>query len=164
MTTQELEKPTGKQNNGHYSAGEKEAQGLEALRLKVLGFSDIAIAEKMGLSRNTVAARLKAALATHGPSTVAEYREIAKQRYELGIRVVAARLEANPDDLEALKIYLDATSRYVRLVGAEAPVAVDVEVHHVTTQEKELREMLAQAERDEKARESVIVEGQVVDG
>ena len=64
---------------------------------------------------------------------------------------------------EAIKVVADINAKFVRLVGAEAPVAVDVEVHHVTEQEKELREMLAQAQRDEKARETVIVEGETVD-
>ena len=57
----------------------------------------------------------------------------------------------------------DLNAKYAKLVGAEAPARAEVEVTMVTEQEKQLRDLLAQAERDEKVRESVIVEGEVVE-
>ena len=163
MTSTEVVKLQTWSRGRHYSPGEIEAQGKQAMDLKVRGWSDQKIGEHLGLTRQTVSKRIKYFIATHGPSTVTEYREIAKQRYEALIE--KALEDVTPENkYEAIRVAGDLTAKYAKLVGAEAPVAVDVEVHHVTTQEKELREMLAQAERDEKARESVIVEGQVVDG
>jgi DNA-binding Lrp family transcriptional regulator len=162
MTSQELEKPRGKSKNGHYSPGAIDAQALRAMELKVKGWSDQAIAEDLGVSRVTAANRIRHAVATLGPATVTEYREIAKQRYEALIK--AALDAADPDNaLEVVRVVGDLNAKYARLVGAEAPPQVDVHVTVETEQEKSLREMLAQAERDEKARETVIVEGEVVE-
>ena len=92
MTTQEVERrvPNPEGHSGrHYNAGEVDAQAMQALDLKVKGWSDSAIGEKLGLSRITVAKRIKHAVATHGAPTVAEYREIVKQRYERAHQVSA---------------------------------------------------------------------------
>ena len=158
MTSQELEK--SKSKGRHYNASEVEAQANEALRLKILGTRDIDIAAALGLSRPTVAKRIRHAIDTTGPLYVAEYREIAKQRYEVAIQALAPGVAER--DPEALRLWLDATAKYARLVGAEAPPQVEMHVTVETEQERGLREMLAQAERDEKARETVIVEGEVV--
>ena len=139
----------------HYSAAEVDVQAIEALRLKVLGKSDVVISETMGLSRPTVAKRIRHAIATHGQSTVAEYREIAKQRFEAGLDALVPLIAEG--NLDAIRVWLDGTAKYARLVGAEAPVQVEAQVTQVTEQEKELRDLLAQAERDEKAREGAIV-------
>jgi hypothetical protein len=126
----------------------------------VLGWSDSEIAEKLNLARQTVQKRVAYGVQQHGQATVAEFREIAKQRYEKGLEALSTRVEEG--DAEAIRLWFDGTAKYARLVGAEAPPQVDVHVTVETEQEKSLREMLAQAERDEKARESVIVEGEVV--
>ena len=65
-------------------------------------------------------------------------------------------------DYEAVRLWFDGTAKYARLVGAEAPPQVEMHVTVETEQERGLREMLAQAQRDEKERETVIVEGGVV--
>lgn len=161
MTATEVERrrPTGYQS--HRTTSEIEAEALEVMRLKVLGWSDVAIGKQLSMARATVTARLRYAVETHGKQNVEEYREIAKQRYEAAISALGPMIAEG--NLDAIKTWLDATAKYAKLVGAEAPVQVAMEVTQVTEQEKALREMLAQAERDEKARETVIVEGQVVD-
>jgi DNA-binding Lrp family transcriptional regulator len=161
MTSRAVEKAQGKRNNGHYTASEIEAQALRALELKVRGWSDIAIGEQLGLSRLTVSKRIKHAVATHGAPTVAEYRELGKQRYEALIRTALEKGKDNP--LEAVRVAGDLNAKLMKLVGAEAPVRAEVEVTMVTEQEKQLRDLLAQAERDEKVRESTLIEGEVVD-
>ena len=163
MTTQEVERswipnPGGNQGR-RYSPSEIETQAVEALRLKVLGWSDIDIGKKLGFTRATVAKRIKYAIETHGPATVAEYREIGKQRYEALIRETLER--ATPENyLEAIGRAADLNAK---LVGAEAPVQAEVHVTVETEQEKQLRDLLAQAERDEKVRESEIVDAEVVE-
>jgi DNA-binding Lrp family transcriptional regulator len=161
MTSQELERVKTRQRGHRYSNAEVDAQALRAMELKVRGWSDVEIGTELGLSRPTVAKRVQHAVATLGPATVTEYREIAKQRYEA---LIKAALDAADSDnaLEVVRVVGDLNAKYARLVGAEAPPQVDVHVTVETEQEKSLREMLAQAERDEKARESVIVEGEVV--
>lgn len=161
MTMQELEKPTGKRNNGHYSPTEVDAQANEALRLKILGTRDVDIAAALGISKPTVAKRIRQAVEQHGPVNVEAYREIAKQRYEAGIAALTPGLMAG--DYEAIRLWLDATAKYAKLVGAEAPVQVEAHVTVETEQEKQLRDLLAQAERDEKVRESEIVDAEVVE-
>lgn len=108
-----------------------------------------------------MAKRLTYAIQTHGQATVAEYREIAKQRYEAGL---AALIPLMADgNLDAIGKWMDGTAKYARLVGAEAPVQVEAHVTVETEQEKQLRDLLAQAERDEKVRESQIVDAEVVE-
>lgn len=165
MTTQAVERhwipnPGGK-NGTHYTQQQIQAQAVEALRLKILGTRDHDIAETLGLSRATVAKRIAYAISELGQQTVAEYREIAKQRYEVAIQALTPGVAAQ--DPESIRLWLDATAKYAKLVGAEAPVQAQVEVTMVTEQEKQLRDLLAQAERDEKVRESVIVDAEVVE-
>lgn len=169
MTSQELERswtpnPNGEQGR-RYSPSEIEAQSLEALRLKILGWSDVDIGKAItphGLTRQTVAKRIKHAIATHGAPTVAEYREVGKQRYEALIRETLER--ATPENyLDAIGRAADLNAKLMRLVGAEAPVQAEVHVTVETEQEKQLRDLLAQAERDEKVRESEIVDAEVVE-
>jgi DNA-binding Lrp family transcriptional regulator len=162
MTSQELEKarPDGPKGR-HYTASEVDAQAMEALRLKVLGTRDVDIAAALGLSRPTVAKRIRHAVETHGPTNVTAYREIAKQRYEAGLtKLVPLMAEGN---LDAIRLWFDGTAKYAKLVGAEAPVQAEVHVTVETEQEKQLRDLLAQAERDEKVRESEIVDAEVVE-
>lgn len=166
MTSQELERhwipnPNGEQGR-RYSATEIDAQALRAMDLKVKGWSDHAIGKELGLSRVTAAKRVRHAVATLGPATVTEYREIAKQRYEA---LIKAALDAADSDnaLEVVKVVGDLNAKYAKLVGAEAPVQAEVHVTVETEQEKQLRDLLAQAERDEKVRESEIVDAEVVE-
>lgn len=138
MTSLELERPRTQQDNGHYDAKVVDAQAVKALELKVLGWSDIAIGKELGLNRMTVAKRLRYAVETHGQQTVAEYRELGKQRYEALIRTALA--SADPDNpLEAVRVAGDLNAKLMRLVGAEAPPQVDVHVTVETEQEKSLR-------------------------
>lgn len=164
MTTQEVERwnpnPDGSQGR-RYSATEIDAQADEALRLKILGTRDADIAATLGLSRPTVVKRIRHAIASHGETRVAEYREIAKQRYEAGIAALTPGLQAG--DYEAIRLWFDGTAKYAKLVGAEAPVQVEAHVTVETEQEKQLRDLLAQAERDEKVRESEIVDAELVE-
>lgn len=162
MTSQELEKVrTNGPKGRHYTAAEVDAQAMEALRLKVLGTRDADIAAQLGLSRPTVAKRIRHAVETHGPTNVTAYREIAKQRYEAGIAALTDGVRAG--DYEAIRLWFDGTAKYAKLVGAEAPVQAEVYVTVETEQEKQLRDLLAQAERDEKVRESQIVDAEVVE-
>lgn len=159
MTSQELER--SKHYAHHYSASEVDAQAMEALRLKVLGQRDVDIAAALGISRPTVAKRIRHAVETHGQATVAEYREVAKQRYEVAMQALAPGVK--DQDYEAVRLWVETTAKYAKLVGAEAPVQVEAHVTVETEQEKQLRDLLAQAERDEKVRESEIVDAEVVE-
>ena len=156
MSEASLQRNTSRSHGYHRTAAEKDAEALRALQLKVLGWRDHEIGELMGLTRQTVSKRISYAIQTHGQATVAEYREIAAQRYESLIR--AAMEDVTPENkYEAIKVAADLTAKFARLVGAEAPVQVEAQVIQVTEQEKELRDLLAQAERDEKVREGAIV-------
>lgn len=147
--------------NGYRAPGEREAEELEVLRLKVLGYRDSVIAETLKMSLPTVKKRLQAAVKQHGQTRVEEYREVCAQRYEA---LVAMALDEykNGAGLAAIAEVRNLTREFADLVGAKAPVQVDLAVTVETEQEKQLREMLAQAERDTAAREQVIVEGEVV--
>jgi predicted DNA-binding protein (UPF0251 family) len=161
MATQELEVSKPDLRGRHFTATEVDAQAIEALRLKILGTRDVDIAVKLGISRPTVNKRLQQAIATHGQATVAEHREIAKQRLEVALLALGPGVERG--DYEAVGKWVAATAAYAKLVGAEAPVQAEVHVTVETEQEKQLRDLLAQAERDEKVRESEIVDAEVVE-
>jgi predicted DNA-binding protein (UPF0251 family) len=161
METKTLEVRPVRRNGQHYSPQEIDAQAIEALRLKILGKRDVDIAAALGVARATVTKRLAQAIETHGQATVAEHREIAKQRLEVALQALAPGVEAQ--DYEAVRIWAEVTAKYAKLVGAEAPVQAEVHVTVETEQEKQLRDLLAQAERDEKVRESEIVDAEVVE-
>jgi predicted DNA-binding protein (UPF0251 family) len=161
MATQELEKVRPSLRGRHFSPAEIDAQAIEALRLKLIGTRDVDIAEALGVSRPTVTKRLQYAIKTHGQQTVNEHREIAKQRYEVLLQAVMPGVRNG--EYEAIRIAGELTAKYAKLVGAEAPVQAEVHVTVETEQEKQLRDLLAQAERDEKVRESEIVDAEVVE-
>lgn len=161
MTSTEIERPR-RHRNGHRTEKERAAEELEVLRLKVLGLSDVEIGERMVMSLPTVKKRLETAVERHGGTSVAAYREVIAQRYELLIHQ-ALRIADEGGGLPALTVAADITNKYEKLLGVTAPQQVQMEVTQVTEQEKELRDMLAQAGRDEKARETVIIEGEAVD-
>ena len=145
-----------------YTATEKEAQSLRALELKRLGWLDVDIAADLGVGLATVYRRLRRALDSHTSPEVEHYRMIGTQRYESYLRVFHAALERDPDNLDAASRAAVVNEKMMRLQGAELPQQVNVEVHQVTEQEKQLREMLAQAERDQAVREATIT-GEVVE-
>lgn len=147
----------------HRTPDERAAEELEVLRLKVLGKRDVDIARDLGMSLPTVKIRLRAAVERHGQASVKEYREIAEQRYSFLFNAASAVVAADPTNMDAIRTATMIAEKAAKLEGAEMPVQAQIEVHQVSEQEAALRDMLAQAQRDEKVRESTLIEGEVVD-
>ena len=147
------------------SRAEAEREENECLRLKLLGWRDLDIAESMSISPATVQRRLRTGLARTKPLRVAEYREQVKQQLEVLERVAMSKVvdvETQNVNLEAATLVLRILERKSRLLGVDAPVKAEVEVTQVTEQERELRDLLAAAAAQQAAAEQVIVDGEVV--
>lgn len=136
---------------------QRRTEELEVMRLKVLGWRDVDIASHLSMSIATVHRRLNAALAEQKPLEVGKYREQHKQTLEVLMRQSMPGIEVG--DPAAIANGVRIVDRLAKLLGTDAPQQVETTVTVVTPQERELSELLAQAERDAAMREADIAEG-----
>lgn len=147
---------------GHRTQAQREAEGLEVLRLKRMGMVDSQIAQTLNMSIPTVHVRKREALALFGESTAAEYREVIKQQYEVLIQASMPGVQA--EDPQAIGNMTRILANMSRLLGVDAPQTVDLNVTVETEQEKQMREMFARMEaQTAAAEEALIVDGEVVE-
>jgi transposase len=180
--------------NVHSGKGEsnRRAEREAMLADQVRGMRLSQLVEKYNVSAATVSRRLKQALDERMPATVDARREQLnasldeqlagwQANYEAGTRLAAGAVTVDPETgLEVLdtaqlergiKIRTDALAgmarcdeRRARLNGTDAPVKVEAEVTQVTPQERELRDLIEQAQREQAAREATLLEEQDVTG
>lgn len=163
MTELEPFRPSGRQRRKE----QQESEGLEILNAKIRGERNVDIARRMDLSVRGVQRRLDAFVTKHGPPAIETYREVQNQQLETLMRAGMARLEQglimNTLDHEAANLILRVMERQAKLLGLNAPERVDAQVTVQSEQERQLRELLDEAERREKMREHDLIEGEVVE-
>lgn len=146
---------------GHRTKNQKRAEGFEALRLKRLGYLDKQIADQLGMKIDSMRARLSEVLKEYGESSVVEYRQIVEQQLDMLLQAVMPRVQER--DMDAVAEARAILNQKSKLLGLEAPVRTDVTVVQMTAQERELADLIAQAERDAKLGvDESIIEGEVV--
>lgn len=130
---------------------------LDMLRLRVKeGWTLERIAEHWGCTHPTVSNYLQLALSTYQEPIVDEARKAMVMRVERMIEVytpLAAGGDAKAADV--LGKYMD---RLNKLLGLEKPIQVEQTITEVTAQERELQQMIAEAERQEKLKEAALRE------
>jgi hypothetical protein len=146
---------------GHRTKRQRQAECLEVLRLKRLGWIDSQIGNQLGMSIPTVHRRLTQALDMFGQPEARHYRMVIAQQYDMLLQVAMQGVEQG--DLESVRAAVSILDRKAKLLGVEAPTQVEVHATVETEQERGLRDLLDQAEREAKARESAVVDGETVE-
>jgi hypothetical protein len=115
-----------------------------------------AIEKEMGLSLATVSRYKERALQAVMVPTVDAARKEELERLDTIIAVQWPQVEAG--DEKATNIYLKVSERRAKLLGLDKPIEISQTVVEVTAAERELQDMLAQAERDAHMKAAVLVE------
>jgi hypothetical protein len=160
--TDEVEKFTPyRKAGGHRTKGQKQAEMLEVLRMKRLGYLDSQVAEALNMSIPTVHVRRREALELFGESTVEEYRKEIGQQYDILLQATIEGVQAKDEKMIAAATRI--LQAKARLVGADQPAQVEMTVTVETEQEKRLAEVFAKMEADQAAAEEEIVDAEVVE-
>jgi len=156
---------------------ERRLEAEKCLNLRVLeGWSIFKISQELGLSENTVARRIEAATKSREAVAVDAYREQQNHllddllerhnqqlaAYEAILTTAgvssASQFAALAGRQQTMQGMLRLAERRARLNGTDAPVKADVRVDAtvtaVTAQEREMQQLIEQAERDNKLREA----------
>jgi hypothetical protein len=175
---------TTSQHSGKSSTA-RAAEGEAMLADQVNGMRQTEMMAKYGVSRATLARRLKAALDVRLPATAEARREQLnaalddqaaewQRNLDAGTRLAASASTRDPDTGEevidsavlerglairaaALAGRARVDERRAKLNGTDAPVKVESEVVVVTAQERELRDLLEQAAREQAASEAALI-------
>jgi len=130
------------------SESERLALGVVILQKILKGKSLRTIEKELGIPRATVARYRDKALESIALPTVDAARKEEIERLDILMEAVWPSAETGDD--KAIANYLKISERKAKLLGLDKPLEINSTVVEITAQERELQEMLAQAERDEK--------------
>ena len=136
------------------SDSERLALGIVILHKTMSGKTIRDVEAEMGIPRATVQRYKEKALMSIALPSVDTARQEEIDRLDVIIKVQWPLVEAG--DEKATNIYLKVSERRAKLLGLDRPIEISSTVLEVTAAERELQDMLAQAERDSKmAAESI---------
>lgn len=141
------------------SESERLAIGVVILQKVLNGKSLRTIEKELGVPRATVARYRDKALESIAIPTVDAARKEELGRLDILVEAVWSLAETG--DNTAIANYLKISERRAKLLGLDKPIEISQTVVEVTAAERELADMLAQAERDAKMKESELVESHV---
>lgn len=120
--------------------------GVMILQQVLNGKSLRTIEKEMGIPRATVARYRDAALARVEAPIVEHARTVELDRLELLIEAVWDT--AMRGDKDAIASYVKLSDKRAALMGLNRPIEINQTVTEITPQEMELKQLLAQTERD----------------
>jgi hypothetical protein len=128
--------------------GERLALGLVILQRHLKGKSMRTIEAELGIPLATCQRYKERALSSLQMPTVEEARREELERLEAIIVAIWPNVEAG--DKDAIASYMKVSERKAKMLGWDKPIEISSTVVEITQQERELQDMLAQAERDQK--------------
>jgi hypothetical protein len=141
------------------SEKERMILGLVILNRTLKGHSLRKIEKELGISRMTVSRYRDKALAAIELPTADAARKLEIERLEALIEAVWPA--AVTGDKEAIASYMKISERMGKITGTDRPIEITQTVTEITAAERELQEMLAQAERDAKMAQDALVKDHV---
>lgn len=130
----------------------------ECCRLSALGLTQREIGRRVGISQTTVHDRIKKGYLQIIVPAVTELRKIEADKLQQQEQIAASIANDETADPELRLKALDRlgriSARRAALFGLDSPVKVEATVTHLSEAEQELQAILAQADRDNKAREA----------
>lgn len=141
------------------SESERLALGVVILQKVLNGKSLRTIEKELGVPRATVARYRDKALSSIAIPTVDAARKEELERLDLLVEAVWPLAETG--DNTAIANYLKISERRAKLLGLDKPIEISSTIVEITAQERELAEMLAQAERDAKLKAAELVQDHV---
>lgn len=133
----------------HYSKrsdSERLALGIVILHKTMGGKTIRDVEAEMGIPRASVQRYKEKALMSIALPSVDAARQEEIDRLEVIIKAVWPMVETG--DKDAIASYMKVSERRAKLLGLDRPIEVNSTVTEVTAQEMELKQLLAQAERD----------------
>jgi hypothetical protein len=135
---------------------EKLAYGVMILQRTVAHGQSLRTVEKeLGIPRATAARYRDKALGAISTPLIEEARKLELERLDALAEAIWP-LAATGDD-KALNNYLKIMDKKIQMLGLAKPTEINATVTEITPQERELQEMLAQAERDALVKQSELV-------
>lgn len=138
------------------SDGERLAIGLVVLQKHLKGKTLRDIEKELGIPYATCQRYKERALASIQLPTVDAARKEELDRLEAIIRAIWPAVESGDD--KAIANYMKVSERRAKLLGLDRPIEVTQTVYEETAQERELRQLMEQAERDQKMEEARLLE------
>lgn len=139
--------PTDLRAYSKRSESERLALGIVILHKTMRGATIRDVEAELGIPRATVQRYKEKALRSVQLPTVDAARQEEIDRLDVIIKAIWPQAEAGDD--KAIASYMKVSERRAKLLGLDRPIEVNQTVTEVTAAERELQEMLAQAERDE---------------
>jgi len=139
------------------SDSERLALGIVILHKTMRGATIRDVEAEMGIPRATVQRYKEKALMSLVLPTVDTARQEELDRLDVIIKAIWPNCEAG--DKEAIASYMKVSERRAKLLGLDRPIEISSTVVEITAQERELQEMLAQAERDAAVQEDILTQG-----
>lgn len=128
------------------SDSERLAIGIVILQKSMKGKSMRTIEREMGIPLATCQRYKERALSSIQLPTVEQARAEEIQRLDAIMEAVWPMAETG--DKDAIASYMKVSERKAKMLGWDKPIEISSTVVEITAQERELQEMLAQAERD----------------
>jgi hypothetical protein len=141
------------------SDSERLAIGIVILQKSMKGKSMRTIEKEMGIPLATCQRYKERALSSIQLPTVEQAR--AEEIQRLDALMEAVWPAADRGDKEAIASYMKISERKAKMLGWDKPIEITQTVTEITAAERELQEMLAQAERDAKMAQDALVKDHV---
>lgn len=142
---------------GKRSDGERLAIGLIILQRHMRGKSMRDIEKELGIPLATCQRYKQRALESIQIPTVETARKEELDRIDTIIATVWPAVESGDD--KAINTYLKVSERRAKLLGLDKPIQIEQQVTEITAAERELQDLLAQAERDDALATQAVLEG-----
>lgn len=134
---------------------ERLAIGIVILQRSMKGKSMRTIEKELGIPLATCQRYKERALSSIQLPTVEQARAEEVQRLDAIMQAVWPLCETG--DKDAIASYMKVSERKAKMLGWDKPIEISSTVVEVTQQERELNDLLAQAERDAKMSEAALV-------
>ncbi len=138
------------------SDSERLAIGIVILQKSMKGKSLRTIEKELGIPLATCQRYKERALSSIQLPTVEQARSEEIQRLDAIMEAVWPACETG--DKDAIASYMKVSERKAKMLGWDKPIEISSTVVEITAQERELQEMLAQAERDAQLKAVELVE------
>lgn len=139
-----FDSPLEWRNYAQRSSQQRQALGLVILHRVMKGQTLRTIESELGIPRATVARYRDLALEAVTLPTVDAARKEELERLDTLIEAVWTM--AQTGDKDAIASYLKISERRAKLLGLDKPILVDATVTEITEAERELQEMIRQAD------------------
>jgi DNA-binding CsgD family transcriptional regulator len=151
MTTPPTRNPANSGRRGRASANSHDLawRRAEVLKMRRRGWSITRIAIELGVSASTISKDLDTVLTEHTVANITMLRALENERLDYILDKCVEVIEAAPGTKLAIAAagrLIQVSARRSALNGLDVPIRIDHTVHEVDAQDRELQEILREAQ------------------